>query len=229
MSLPSAAVAFLGFLLLLGALTGVALFFIAIRRQEVDARDTAYQAFCKLRGYRYVAARPGEEKQYVRMRALFNQGPNRLWQCEISGSLNGRPFTALEFTNLTRGGSKRISTFAIMRWERVGDQLPSFLLRPIDQFNGEAAGDEARVEFDEDPIFTFAYALVASDADAARAFFSAERRNAIRPLMQADPQQYVQASGPTLFWYRPEYLPPPERLDAFLAAGDRIAATLLDY
>ena len=216
-------------LLLFGALAGVAVFGTVLRSQRDNARDAAYRAYCDQRGYEYAPARPGEEKRYAETLAFFNQGKARLWQCEISGSLNRRPFTAFEFAVYTSGRSKRISTFAIMRWEHAGDDLPSFLLQPIDEVNRNAARDEPRVEFDDDSIFTFAYALLASNSDAARAFFSTERRNAVRPLLQADPQQYVRGYGQTLFWYHAEYLPPPEWLDEFLAAGDRIAAILLDY
>jgi hypothetical protein len=196
--------------------------------RQAQARDTAYQAYCATHGYQYVVARPGEETRYADLLPIFKQGFNRLWNCEISGTVNGRPFTAVEFTYLTGGRYRTLHPFALMRWERAGGQLPSFYLFPVDEFS-RSAGEEsgARVEFPDDPIFTFAYALLADPATAP-AFFTPERRAALKPLLEADPQQTIRGRGPTLFWYLTGHLPGPDVMDAFIAAGDKVAAVLLN-
>ena len=221
-------VAFIFAAALLLAMATVVLLLMRQQDRLVGQRDSAYRSYCTSRGYQYVPSRPGAEKPYINLLGFFNQGSNRSWGFEVSGVINGRPFTAFEYTMAMGSRYRKTFAHALMKWELDGAAMPDFLVVPADQVTSGPPGRSDRVEFPDDQLFTFGFAVIASNADPVREFLSPTRRQRLRTHLIADPEQYIRGSSSTLFWYRDTYLPPPEQLDQFIAAGESVRAALLD-
>jgi hypothetical protein len=57
--------------------------------------------------------------------------------------------------------------------------------------------------------------------------FTPEVRSGFRAWLEDDPEQYVLSAENTLLWYQVGYLPAPDQLDGFVAAGNKLYRILL--
>lgn len=214
----------------LAAVLAITLAVVLASLSQGRQRDAGYRAYCAAHGYQYTALRPGAERQYADTIDFFNHGAYRFWRCEISGSVNGMPFVAFEYAYRNWGRRAPRTVLAIMKWEQRTGQPPEFYILPAKVLYGKASSRMAllpRVEFPDDPLFTETYALLCDDPDAIREFMTPEIRARLQTLLGRDPAQYVLSRAKTMFWWELGSLPPPDQLDAFIAARDRLRAVLL--
>lgn len=200
---------------------------IVMTRRQTHERDAGYRAYCAARGYLYTGDRPGEEQAYADVIAFFSAGVYRYWRYEISGAIKGIPFVAFEYTYLDQPRHARTFVHAIMKWELPEKGLPELYLLPANVFYETATSYSApRIEFPDDPFFTETYAVLAPEPDAARTYMTHEIRSGLRTWLEADPEQYLVSYEKLLFWYQVGYLPAPDQLDAFIAAGEKLHRVL---
>jgi len=182
-------------------------------------RRRAYEAFCQTRGYRFDAARPGEEARHAATCRLFTAGRRRRWTFTIAGTSGGTPFTAFEYRWTTGSGkSARSHRIAGLLWT-VERSLPQFFVAP------EGWGDKVAayfggqdMDFDDSPDFSHSYRLRGADEAAVRALFTPARRQRLEQLVG----QHVSGAGNELMWWRDATLPTPDAFDEFLMEGERV-------
>jgi hypothetical protein len=184
------------------------------------SRRKAYAKFCSVRGYAYQPSRHGAEAAYAGTVSMFKVGGGRKWRHEISGQLDGKPFTAFEYRYAEGAGRFRTAyTEAMMHWRLSGLSLPNFTLVPANNFLFRIGKSPEDVDFPEDSSFSKAYVLTGQDGAAIRSLFTPSLRGAIA----AAPGQYVAGGGQDLFWWQQGRLPSPDRFDQFLNMGGWIA------
>ena len=181
-------------------------------------RAAEYQQYASARGYQFQAERPGAEARYERVVKLFREGHGHHWRDEISGQMDGRPFSAFEYT-YTTGSGRYSHTYhcAMMQWSAPNRDFPRFALAPEGFFDrvGQVFGVQD-IDFGEDPTFSKSYVLKGSDPAAVQALFTAQ----VREALVARPGQHIAGAGQDLFWWRESSLPDPDKIDDFLADGD---------
>ena len=186
-------------------------------------RTAAYEQFCAVSGYQYVADRPGQELDPAL--PFFDRGHGRRWRHEISGQYNGLPFAAFEYRYIVGAGrSQQTYTRAMIRWTNIGATLPQFTLAPETFFTrlGQLLGWHD-IQFADDPAFSATYMLKGEHEMEVASFFSLQ----LRQQLTAMPGQHAAGAGSTLFWWREQKLPGPDRFAAFLAEGDQVRTILV--
>src|SRR5258708_4897998 len=99
------------------------------------SRRKAYAKFCSVRGYAYQPSRHGVEAAYAGTVSMFKVGGGHKWRHEISGQLDGKPFTAFEYRYAEGAGRFRTAyTEAMMQWRLSGLSLPNLTLDPPHAF-----------------------------------------------------------------------------------------------
>ena len=188
----------------------------ALARDVERRRVTGYQAYCSARGYTYLHVRPRGEAEYVGVVDMFRHGASHIWRHEITGP----DFVAFEYLYPTdlddRSGAYRA---AMIKWEDANTHRPRFAAGPkalLDRIAPLMHGPD--IDFPEDPDFSKLYVVRGVDRDPVRRLF----RPAVRAQLVANPGQQLAGDGPILFWWRFGGLPPPDLLDAFLAAAAQV-------
>jgi hypothetical protein len=188
----------------------------ALARDVERRRVTGYQAYCSARGYTYLHVRPGGEAEYVGVVEMFRRGASHIWRHEITGP----DFVAFEYlytADLDDWGDT--DREAMIKWEDGNTHRPRFAVGPKALLDRSAPLAPApAIDFPEDPEFSKLYVVRGVDRDRVRRLF----RPAVRVQLVANPGQQLAGDGPILFWWRFGGLPPPELLDAFLAAAAQV-------
>lgn len=183
-------------------------------------RRAAYEEFSLVRGFRFDAERPEEERRLQDAFDLFNQGRRRTWGYTITGTKNRVPFTAFEYGWVTGGGkSSTHHRICAVVWEKETAAFPRFHLSPEGWFArlGDLFGMQD-IDFDDSPEFSRAYRLKGPDEGQVRALLTQE----IRQFFAATPDQKVAGSGRFLIWWQDGRLPPVDRLDEWLEQADHV-------
>ncbi len=166
------------FLIVPAALALAAIF--GLPRLIERGRQKAYAAFCLARGYQYVPSRSNAEGQYADVVGMFKIGASHKWRDEISGVVNGRPFTAFEYQYRTGGIQFRgVYIKAMIHWRVDRASLPHFTLVPASTYLFRIGRTAEDIDFPEDKAFSKAYILTGQDQAAARALFTPARRAAL--------------------------------------------------
>jgi hypothetical protein len=208
----------LGVVLILFVLViaGAYAFVFALARDVERRRVTGYQAYCAARGYTYLHVQPRGEAEYLGVVEMFRHGASHIWRHEITGP----DFVAFEYL-YTAGFDDRsgLHREAMIKWEDGDTHRPRFAAGPkalLDR--GAPLAHAPTIDFPEDPDFSKLYVVRGVDRDPVRRLF----RPAVRVQLVANPGQQLAGDGPILFWWRFGGLPPPELLDAFLAAAAQV-------
>jgi hypothetical protein len=182
-------------------------------------RQRAYAAFCLPRGYQYVPSRSNAEAQYADVVGMFKTGDSHRWRDEISGTFNGRAFTAFEYQYRTGGIQFRgVYITAMIHWRVDRVSLPHFTLVPAATYLFRIGRTAEDIDFPEDKAFSKACILTGSDQAALRALFTPELRTALAAV----PGLYLAAQARDVFWWREGRLPGPDGFEAFLTDGDHV-------
>jgi len=128
---------------------------------------------------------------------MFKTGGSHKWRDEISGSFNGRPFTAFEYRYATGAGRFRdVYTRAMIHWRLDRASLPQFTLVPASTYLFRIGRTAQNIDFPDDTVFSKAYVLTGQDQAAVRALFTP----GLRAGLAAVPGQYVAAQAQDAFW-----------------------------
>ncbi len=95
------------------------------------SRAADYQRHAVARGFQFQAERPGAEERYAAVVKMFTQGHGHHWRDEMSGQIDGSPFSAFEYV-YTTGYGKGSSTYkcAMIHWPSAQRDFPRFALAP---------------------------------------------------------------------------------------------------
>ena len=205
------------FLIVPGALALAAIF--GLPRLIERRRQNAYAAFCLPRAYQYLPSRSNAEAQYADIVGMFKTGGSHKWRDEISGTFNGRAFTAFEYQYATGAGRFRdVYTRGMIHWRLDRASFPHFTLVPASTYLFRLGRTPEDIDFPEDKPFSKAYIVTGSDQAAVRALFTPGLRTALAAVSG----QFVAAQAQDVFWWREGRLPGPGEFEAFLAEGDRV-------
>ena len=205
------------FLIVPAALALAAIF--GLPRLIERRRQTAYAAFCLPRAYQYLPSRSNAEAQYADVMGMFKTGSSRKWRDEVSGTFNGRAFTAFEYQYVTGAGrSRTVFNCAMIHWRLDGTELPRFTLVPASTYLFRIGRDPNDVDFPDDTGFARAYLLTGEDQAAIRGLFTPQ----LRATMTAMKGQFVTARSADLFWWQERRLPSANDFDAFLNEGAQV-------
>jgi hypothetical protein len=200
------------------ALVGVALkLMVAIEGRRLKT----YQLYCRERRFRFEQSRFGEEKHHVATCPLFAPRIERQrWGLTITGAHNGVPFMAFEYEwdtpHLILFGWRTRKIAGII-WT-LSRELPQFVLTRWGVYKWLVIPLGGHlVDFDSPPEF-FGYELRGSDEAAVRILFTP----VVRSFFATHPHEHVSGAGRELMWWRRGRLPPPAKLDEFLAAREQI-------
>ncbi len=205
----------------------VGVFVLADRR-----RREALQQYAEQRGYGFERNRRSAERALSDEFPIFKRGHNRRWGNTITGQVDGKPFTAFDYTYVTGGGnSSHRHRLAMMLWEMPELSLPRFTLVPEGFWRRLAQRFGAQdFDFEEDEMFSRGYELQGDDEAAVRILFTPARR---AYLVAAGPdgtvrRHHLAGAGRRLIWWRAGRLPAPDELDQFIADGDRVRRLFMD-
>jgi len=143
------------------------------------------------------------------------------WGYTITGSLDGVPFMAFEYqwwvqSLLVRGG--RTKTISAMIWT-LEEDAPQFVLTPEGMYKWFVVPLWPRIRF-EPPAGLEGYWLQGTDEARIGTFFGPS----VRAYFAANRYEHLAGGGRELMWWRWGHLPSPEKLEGFLAMGQRIRA-----
>jgi hypothetical protein len=191
---------------------------LAINRmsQRPSSRPSTYASYCASRGYQLVAERDGAQAEYAGLVPIFGDiGYTRSWRNEISGTLEGHPFVAFEYTYaIARGryAGASYSRHAVVKWDLPGAGLPTFNVLPADFFAlGVGTAPASTMTVPNDLAFSQAFIAVGEPASLQR-LLSPELRAAM--IERSD--NHLAGSGDVLFWWLDVPLPGAAGMDGFL-------------
>ena len=206
---------------------GIAAFLVilAVNKAWERRRRDAFAAYALTHGCRFDAECLELRSTLGPAFPLFDLGRNRTWRYAMRGSRGGTPYAMFEYYYVTGGGrSSQTHYHAIVVWERPEGDGPAFVAAPEtwwDRIKQRFGAQD--FDFPEDPAFSEAYQLQGPEEAPVRAYFDAARRS----YCIGHPGLHVAGSGRFLLWWRPERLPAPEALDAFLAEADGVRGVFL--
>lgn len=199
---------------------------LAISRliQRPSQGPSAYVPYCASHGYQFVPERDGAEAQYAGLVPIFGEiGWTHSWRNEISGTIDGRDFVALEYMYATRGGrygGGGPSRHAVVKWDLPGAGLPNFNVLPADFFelrDGIGKTPASAITVPSDPVFSRMFIALGDDAFVGRLL-----NPELRAAMVERSDNHLAGSGDVVFWWLDVPLPGPAGMDGFLEMAARI-------
>jgi hypothetical protein len=174
-----------------------------------------YQRYAMAHGFQFEARWRSAEEASAGVVILFAKSHAHYWHNEISGEIDGIPFSSFEYEYTSYG---RDHTCAVMHWPVETNDFPRFTLDPqVSDVVGYVFG-LPDIVFGADPRFSALYSLKGPDTAAVAALFP----SSVRRFFVVHQGQHMAGDGHDLFWWRDRSLPPPEQMDEFLAEGNSI-------
>lgn len=204
------------FLLIAVGMAVVVVAFIVLAYYEKQKRIEGMRAVAARLGYRYAEADAGLAGTLAGF-ALLSRGHSHRASNVLSTEVDGTAATVADYHYETGYGKQRHSyRQSVLLLESGQMGLPAFVLRP-EGFGQRLAGllGQQDIDFEEQPNFSAAYLLQASDEAQVRSLFGAEKL----AYFAQRPGLSVESQGQRLIYYRANRRVSPEDVPTFVKDG----------